>query len=185
MTSLSVPHRKPIPGMETYREKATRKFKENPWVPLGSLATAGALIIAMVKMRRGESRSFNHWLRVRVAAQGLTIGALVLGTYSLRDQGQEREFIGSQNDADVERRREEKIAKDRMEFEGRLKEAEAAHEFERTGGMMGTGGPGTGTGMNADGSGTMNTSPSPSPLPAQVNEKSDSRGHGWLGWWRS
>jgi len=123
----------PVPGLETYQEKATRKFKENPWVPLGSLATVGALITAMVKMRRGESRSFNHWLRVRVAAQGLTIVALVAGTYSLRPkdtQSVDDDPTLTRNDVDVERRRLEKVAKEKAEFEERMKSAEVAHDME-------------------------------------------------------
>ncbi|KAF5384168.1 hypothetical protein D9615_003361 [Tricholomella constricta] len=121
-----------IPGMETYREKATRKFKENPWVPLGSMATVGALIVAMVKMRRGQSHSFNRWLRVRVAAQGLTLVAIVVGTYSLRPKNDLRtdDPTLTGNDADVERRRLEKLAKEHDEFEERLKGAQEAHVLE-------------------------------------------------------
>ncbi|KAG5644028.1 hypothetical protein DXG03_009243 [Asterophora parasitica] len=123
---------KAVPGLETYREKASRKFKENPWVPLGSLATVGALVVAMVKMRRGQSHSFNQWLRVRVAAQSLTIVAIVAGTYSLRPKAvntaSDPTLVG--NDADAERRRQEKIAKEHAEFEERLKGAQEAHALE-------------------------------------------------------
>jgi Hypoxia induced protein conserved region len=86
----------------------------------------------MVKMRRGESRSFNNWLRVRVIAQGLTIVAIVAGTYSLgqRGFGVEAELNKTPVEADLERRREEKIDRDRKEFEGRLKKAEEAHRAE-------------------------------------------------------
>jgi len=121
-----------VPGMETYREKAARKFKENPWVPLGSLATVGALVVAMVKMRRGQSQSFNHWLRVRVAAQGLTIVAIVVGTYSMRNKevGASSDPTQTRNDVDVERRRLDKMAREKDEFEERLKGAEEAHDLE-------------------------------------------------------
>lgn len=123
-----------IPGMETYREKAVRKFKENPWVPLGSLATVGALVTAMVKLKRGQSHSFNTWLRVRVAAQGLTIVAIVAGTYSLRPKSPPTDEAAdptlTRNDVDVERRRLEKIAREKGEFEERLKEAEDATRAE-------------------------------------------------------
>ncbi|KAG6864841.1 hypothetical protein C0991_006865 [Blastosporella zonata] len=137
---VSKPH--PVPVMETYREKASRKFKENPWVPLGALATVGALVTATVKMRRGQSQSFNKWLRVRVAAQGLTIVAVCIGTWGFRPQGP---FSSSsspstsvdtsdptltRNDVDVERRRLEKMAREKDEFEERLRGAEQAHEAE-------------------------------------------------------
>lgn len=32
---VAVPKHAHVPGMETYREKAARKFKQNPWVPIG------------------------------------------------------------------------------------------------------------------------------------------------------
>jgi hypothetical protein len=100
-------------------------------VYLGSLATVGALVVAMVKMRRGQSQSFNHWLRVRVAAQGLTIVALVAGTYSLRPKDAPVDDPTlTRNDVDVERRRLEKLAKEKDEFEERMKGAEVAHDVE-------------------------------------------------------
>ncbi|KAI0044005.1 hypothetical protein FA95DRAFT_1478227, partial [Auriscalpium vulgare] len=67
---------------ETYREKALRKFKQQPLVPLGAAATTVALIVAMVKMRKGQQHSFNNWLRVRILAQGLTVAAVVGGSWA-------------------------------------------------------------------------------------------------------
>ncbi|KAG6876095.1 hypothetical protein C0992_000971 [Termitomyces sp. T32_za158] len=124
-----VPKPHPVPAPETYQEKATRKFKENPWVPLGALATVGALVVATVKMRRGQSQSFNQWLRVRVAAQGLTIVAICVGTWSMRPKDPLTGSLPSA-DADAERRRAEKIAKEKDEFEERLRGAEKAHQAE-------------------------------------------------------
>ena len=125
---------------ETYREKAARKFRENPFVPVGMLssclrrtqfisvrgatATTAALIVAMVKMRRGQSRSFNNWLRVRVLAQGVTICAVVLGTYSLG----RRAVGGDPVEVDLQRRKEEKMERDRLAFEERLKSAVEVHD---------------------------------------------------------
>jgi hypothetical protein len=80
----------------------------------------------MVKMRRGESRSLNNWLRVRVLAQGLTICAVVVGTWSLGH----RAAGGAPAEADLERRREEKAGRDRKAFEERLRVAEEAHGAE-------------------------------------------------------
>ncbi|KAG6877566.1 hypothetical protein C0993_006063 [Termitomyces sp. T159_Od127] len=122
---VAKPHAVPVP--ETYREKAARKFKENPWVPLGALATVGALVVATVKMRRGESRSFNQWLRVRVAAQGLTIVAVCAGAFAMRRT--DASAVPSA-DADAERRRAEKIAREKGEFEERLRDAEQAHQAD-------------------------------------------------------
>ncbi|KAG6889650.1 hypothetical protein C0995_015766 [Termitomyces sp. Mi166 len=114
-SQVIVPKPHPVPATETYREKAARKFKENPWVPLGSLATVGALVVAMVKMRRGQSKSFNQWLRVRVAAQGLTVVAICAGTWS---------SMRSKDKASAA------VDGERKEFEERLRGAEQAHEAE-------------------------------------------------------
>lgn len=86
----------------------------------------------MVKMRRGESRSFNNWLRVRIVAQGLTICAIVVGTYSFgrRGAGVDVELGKTPVEADLEKRREEKMEKEKRQFEGRLKMAEEAHRAE-------------------------------------------------------
>lgn len=100
---------------------------------IGALATATALIVASVKLRRGESQKFNYWLRMRVAAQGLTIVALVAGTWSLRPKDAESpsaDPTATRNDVDVERRRLERIAKEKNEFEERLKGAERAEGIE-------------------------------------------------------
>ena len=95
---------------------------------LGSLATVGALIVAMVKMRRGQSHSFNQWLRVRVAAQGVTILAICAGTWSMRSR--DLAASSSSTTTDSERRRLEKMTKEKDEFEQRLRDAEQAHKAE-------------------------------------------------------
>ncbi|GLB39789.1 putative hypoxia induced protein conserved region [Lyophyllum shimeji] len=165
-----------VPGMETYREKAARKFKENPWVPLGSMATVGALVVAMVKMRRGQSQSFNHWLRVRVAAQGLTIVAIVVGAQAFRPKDAEAPGgdAGSMNDVDAERRRMEKLAREKDEFEERLRGAEEAHELEK-GLRAGRSGFATTSSGSQGGAGDG----------ATVLTKSGGGWFGWLGWGRS
>ncbi|KAH7878852.1 hypoxia induced protein conserved region-domain-containing protein, partial [Lentinula edodes] len=66
---------------EGYKEKAIRKTKENPWVPLGTLVTTGALTMAAIRLRQGNSRKFQVWLRFRVAFQALTIFAILGGLY--------------------------------------------------------------------------------------------------------
>ncbi|XP_004932659.1 HIG1 domain family member 2A, mitochondrial [Bombyx mandarina] len=65
--------------VETTREKFHRKFTENPFVPLGCLATAGALSMGLWSFRTGKTRLSQQMMRVRILAQGLTIAALVIG----------------------------------------------------------------------------------------------------------
>ncbi|KAL0946212.1 hypothetical protein HGRIS_012471 [Hohenbuehelia grisea] len=82
----------------------------------------------MVKMRRGDSRSFNNWLRVRVIAQGLTVAAMVAGTYTFGTKNTEAHK--TQTEADRLQRIEERKERDKQEFEQRLKDAEEAHRAE-------------------------------------------------------
>lgn len=62
-----------------YHELVWKKCKENPFVPVGMLATFVAVTTAIVKMKSGNKESANLWFRWRVIAQGATIGALALG----------------------------------------------------------------------------------------------------------
>ncbi|XP_050348883.1 HIG1 domain family member 2A, mitochondrial [Nymphalis io] len=64
---------------ETTAEKFARKFYENPFVPIGCLATAGALSYGLWCFRTGRSQLSQKMMRVRIVAQGLTITALVVG----------------------------------------------------------------------------------------------------------
>ncbi|KAH9974270.1 hypoxia induced protein conserved region-domain-containing protein, partial [Lactifluus volemus] len=107
---------------ETYREKALRKFKQQPLVPVGAAATTVALVIAMTKMRKGQSRSFNNWLRVRIIAQGLTVAAVVAGSWAYGT-------AKSTNVPDVSAA-QDKAAQEREEFQMRLRLAEEATRIE-------------------------------------------------------
>ncbi|XP_070495730.1 HIG1 domain family member 2A, mitochondrial [Chironomus tepperi] len=64
---------------ETAKEKFIRKFKANPLVPIGCLATAGALSFGLYSFKQGERKMSQMMMRVRILAQGLTVGALVVG----------------------------------------------------------------------------------------------------------
>ncbi|CAG5028412.1 unnamed protein product [Parnassius apollo] len=64
---------------ETTKEKFIRKFKENPFVPIGCFATAGALSYGLWCFRTGRTKLSQRMMRVRIVAQGLTITALVVG----------------------------------------------------------------------------------------------------------
>ncbi|KAF9045607.1 hypoxia induced protein conserved region-domain-containing protein, partial [Panaeolus papilionaceus] len=110
---------------ETWSDKFARKFKENPWVPIGCFATCGALVMSAVKMRKGKSKEMNHWMRARVVLQGLTLAALVAGSMSLRAARKASE--GNQTEAELA---EAKKQQDKAEFEMRLKGAEATTAME-------------------------------------------------------
>ncbi|KAG1886742.1 hypoxia induced protein conserved region-domain-containing protein [Suillus subluteus] len=108
---------------ESYQEKAWRKFREQPLVPIGILVTCGALIMAALKMRRGDSQSLNNWLRVRVIAQGATIAAVCAGTYAMNSNVGDETRQTRQID-EIQAHREARAGRERKEFEDRLKDAE-------------------------------------------------------------
>ncbi|XP_063534746.1 HIG1 domain family member 2A, mitochondrial [Cydia strobilella] len=64
---------------ETMKEKFSRKFEENPFVPIGCLATAGALSYGLWSFRQGRSKMSQTMMRLRIVAQGFTITALIAG----------------------------------------------------------------------------------------------------------
>ncbi|PWN54127.1 hypothetical protein IE53DRAFT_307242, partial [Violaceomyces palustris] len=66
---------------ETSREKFFRKIKNEPLVPIGSLLTCGALIVASNHLRTGNRAKFNQALRWRVGFQAMTLVAALAGTY--------------------------------------------------------------------------------------------------------
>ncbi|XP_017769557.1 PREDICTED: HIG1 domain family member 2A, mitochondrial [Nicrophorus vespilloides] len=66
-------------GVETTKEKLFRKIKENPFVPIGCLATTMALCYGLVSFKRGDTKMSQYMMRSRVAAQGFTVVALVAG----------------------------------------------------------------------------------------------------------
>ncbi|KAF9450807.1 hypothetical protein P691DRAFT_809505 [Macrolepiota fuliginosa MF-IS2] len=122
-------------GYETWSEKFKRKFNENPWVPIGCLATTGALLMSSIKMKAGKSQDMQYWLRARVALQGLTIVALVAGSMALQAQRKEKLVDSAEgqprNEATTEIIREQKRGKEKAEFEERLRGAEIAHAEEQ------------------------------------------------------
>lgn len=68
-----------IASVESQREKFIRKFKENPFVPVGCLATTLALSYGLWCFRTGQKKMSQYMMRTRIAAQGLTVIALVIG----------------------------------------------------------------------------------------------------------
>jgi len=68
-----------------YEEDAKSRFKrkamENPFVPAGCLITVAILVRGIWTMKTGDSELGQKMMRARVAAQGLTVGAMLLGAY--------------------------------------------------------------------------------------------------------
>lgn len=64
---------------EPAKEKLIRKFKENPFVPIGCGFTAFALIYGLQSFRHGKQRMSQNMMRMRIGAQGFTIAALLVG----------------------------------------------------------------------------------------------------------
>ncbi|XP_039976413.1 HIG1 domain family member 2A, mitochondrial [Xiphias gladius] len=67
---------------ETFKEKLIRKTKQNPFVPIGCLATAGALIYGLRSFQQGKTKQSQMLMRGRIAAQGFTVVALVVGVFA-------------------------------------------------------------------------------------------------------
>eukprot|EP00092_Neocalanus_flemingeri_P005033 GFUD01005413.1.p1 GENE.GFUD01005413.1~~GFUD01005413.1.p1 ORF type:complete len:140 (-),score=55.02 GFUD01005413.1:92-511(-) len=66
-------------AQESANEKLTRKFKENPLIPIGCLLTTGFLINGLFKFGRKDTVGSQLMMRGRIAAQGFTIFALLGG----------------------------------------------------------------------------------------------------------
>ncbi|XP_030379827.1 HIG1 domain family member 2A, mitochondrial [Scaptodrosophila lebanonensis] len=69
----------PVVEVETTKEKMQRKIKENPLVPLGCLATTAALTVGLYNFRTGNRQMSQLMMRTRIAAQGFTVLALIVG----------------------------------------------------------------------------------------------------------
>mmetsp|Transcript_19679 Transcript_19679/g.27140 ORF Transcript_19679/g.27140 Transcript_19679/m.27140 type:complete len:123 (-) Transcript_19679:171-539(-) len=61
------------------RKSPWEKFKENPLIPIGGLATCGVLGGGMYFLRKGDSMNQQYAMRARVAAQAITVAALYYG----------------------------------------------------------------------------------------------------------
>ncbi|KAH8173777.1 hypoxia induced protein conserved region domain-containing protein [Sarocladium implicatum] len=78
---------------ERVLDKAVRKLKEEPLVPLGIGLTVFAFISAYRAIRRGDSQAANRMFRARVAAQGFTVVAMVAGSmYYSKDREKTKEL---------------------------------------------------------------------------------------------
>ncbi|XP_018425226.1 PREDICTED: HIG1 domain family member 2A, mitochondrial [Nanorana parkeri] len=75
---------------EGFRTKFSRKFKENPFVPIGCLATAGALTYGLIAFKQGKTRQSQMLMRTRIAAQGFTVAAIMFGVVLAATKSQSR-----------------------------------------------------------------------------------------------
>lgn len=70
--------------VEDNKSKTRRKMaafaKYNPFVPIGVLATCGILATGLYAMKKHDRVKSQKMMRWRVAAQGMTVIALVIGT---------------------------------------------------------------------------------------------------------
>jgi hypothetical protein len=69
----------PTPFPETTKQKFKRKIRENPFVPIGLLGTVAALSYGLASFKRGHVQMSQYMMRVRVLAQGATVGAILVG----------------------------------------------------------------------------------------------------------
>ncbi|KWU46206.1 hypothetical protein RHOSPDRAFT_32202 [Rhodotorula sp. JG-1b] len=101
----------PPPQDPTTWAKFSRKFKEEPLVPLGCLATVAALLGASSALQKGNRTQFNMFLRYRVAAQGLTlVAALGAANFMGSRAGGGSVYYGAQRRAQREADRAAKAA---------------------------------------------------------------------------
>jgi len=104
----------------TQLQRAFGKLKENPFIPIGFVATCGALGMAVRRMHQRDAAGYQRWLRARVVAQGLTVVAIVMAGLKEYDK-----FFGKRAVPEIKVPPAERRA-----FEKRLKEAEDAHAVE-------------------------------------------------------
>lgn len=73
------------------RDKFVRKFKENPFVPIGAAATTLCLAVGLVSFMRKRSDLSQTMMRGRILAQGFTVAGLIGGLfYSAKGQAEGR-----------------------------------------------------------------------------------------------
>jgi hypothetical protein len=118
--------------------KVWNKMKREPLIPIGVLLTTACLVGAGRAMRANNQERVQTFFRLRVAAQGLTVMAIVAGGYYLQDERQkEREIWKLAQKIKEEEQRQKWIkeleardAEDKAMMAQRKKKAEAAAKKE-------------------------------------------------------
>jgi type VI protein secretion system component VasK len=89
---------------------------------VGALSTCLALYMATRQFKRGDRKSMNNWLRMRVAAQGFTVVAILTYAFKVRqDRGLTARVEGRHPEAVMTVQTRED--KEKREFEERLANA--------------------------------------------------------------
>lgn len=71
-----------VPKTETGYAKLKRRCMQEPFVPIGCLATAGVLTGGLLSFARAaDPRTQQKYMRARVFAQGSTVIVMVLGSF--------------------------------------------------------------------------------------------------------
>ena len=157
--------------------------------------------MSAVKMKAGKSKDMQYWLRARVALQGLTLVALVVGSMAIQASrksqiGDNGAFLISsffspshaslaegvpRNETVTELLREQKKEKGKIEFEERLKGAELAHAEEQAIAARGSAtAKGSGTPASMDKPSTIQEPAAPTDVVSST--KSRSSWTRWFGW---
>lgn len=106
----------------TFFDKIKSHCKEQPLVPIGTLLTTGAVILAAQSLRTGQRHKAQVWFRWRVAFQGATIAALVVGGLLYGKKGIEK----AETDAEIIEAKAKKL-----EEKAKLRERLWIEELER------------------------------------------------------
>ncbi|GMF00443.1 unnamed protein product [Ambrosiozyma monospora] len=115
-------------------EKIIFRSKQQPLVPLGCLGTCVAVAMAAKGVRTGNPKGAQVWFRWRVALQGLTIVALVAGSYIYDRQTKSVEKSEEELAIEKARMREklwiEELERRDEEIKERQRRAQLAREYK-------------------------------------------------------
>ncbi|CAH1783293.1 unnamed protein product [Owenia fusiformis] len=78
-----------LPKHEGILDKFKRKAGENPFVPIGLGMTTVVLGLGLWQMRTGNVKRSQFFMRARIAAQGSTVAALLIGVWYSSKKGKE------------------------------------------------------------------------------------------------
>ncbi|KAK0610402.1 hypoxia induced protein conserved region-domain-containing protein [Bombardia bombarda] len=106
-------------------QKATRRLREEPLVPIGCALTVAAFTSAYRASRKGDHHKVQRMFRARVAAQAFTVIAMVGGgMYYQADRNKQKELWKLQQQEEAEEKRQKWI----KELEVRDEEDKALRE---------------------------------------------------------